>query len=281
MIRGINIAPGFRPTADFEAQFTLLDALNVSVCRMHLTDYLSGWSLNRPALDSLLTAAQKHGKRLILTIPSTLNIEQTLFVWTQILENFCYHPAIFSYGLVNEPRYAPYFGNQWAAFSKVLVALVRYFDKTTPINVEEYAAGQWALIDDPGVIYETHHYAPYPFTHQGVDPTKPVGPVYPGTRAYDDYYGRDVVWDRQQLFAHFSAIKKWSDDNKAPIMIGEFSVTDQAQGDTTWIQDSVDAFEHYGFDWMWHCWYGNSGDGFRHWEATGNRLKALGNSFAP
>jgi len=181
-----------------------------------------------------------------------------LFVWEKIAQRFKGNPTIWAYDLMNEPlqnKPSPPGVMDWFALQEAAARAVRKIDPDTTILIE---ADQW---DSPeaftwmrpvwvtNVVYETHMYWPYEYTHQGFERpwnTPADRPPYPGTF-------NERPFDRAALIRHLAPVREFQRAYGAKIFVGEFSVTRWAPGAARYLSDVIGLFEEYGWDWTYHA----------------------------
>jgi hypothetical protein len=179
-------------------------------------------------------------------------------VWEGIARRFRGHPALYAYDLMNEPLQlhpSPAGVGDWFAAQEAAARAVRLIDADTPILIEADGwdspeAFTWMRpVWVPNVIYETHMYWPYEYTHQGVDRpwvTPEDRPAYPGT-----FNGRPL--DRAALARRLAPVREFQRAYGARILVGEFSVARWAPGAAQYLTDCISLFEDYGWDWIYHA----------------------------
>jgi len=179
-------------------------------------------------------------------------------IWQDIARRFRGHPALWAYDLMNEPLQlhpSPPGVGDWFAAQEAAARAVRLIDADTPILIEvdgwdSPEAFAWMRpVWVPNVIYETHMYWPYEYTHQGVDRpwiAPEDRPAYPGT-----FNGRPL--DKEALARRLAPVREFQRAYGARIFVGEFSVARWAPGAAQYLTDCISLFEDYGWDWAYHA----------------------------
>jgi len=228
-----------------------------------------------------LHLAEKYGIQIILTVSDIVGrridvmyaagdgggFEKELTrVWTVLAREFGSHPNLLGFDLLNEPN-----GKEEARWTKetlpALVKTVRAIDTNTYLVIEP---SPWALpwgfesfrpIADAKVAYSLHHYMPHTYTHQGIggyDKPEYRGKAYPGLLKK---FPSDppMYWGKAQLEETLLAAAAFQKASGAPMFVGEFSAARWAPGAAAWVRDSIELFEKYGMDWVFHCYWGWNG----------------------
>lgn len=176
-------------------------------------------------------------------------------VWRKIAARFRGHPAVWAYGLMNEPvqnRPSPPGVPDWWHAQKRAAEAVREIDPRTPVLI---ACDQWNSPEGfawmepvwvPGVIYEVHVYWPHEYTHQGFEKPWEQKITYPGT-----FNERPL--DRDALARQLAPVREFQRAYGARIYVGEFSVVRWAPGADRYLSDAIALFEDYGWDWTYHA----------------------------
>ena len=236
---------------------------------------LAPYTANLATLDAALPLARAAGLKIVLCAAETYGWSPALFqgsaaelaiyrehlatFWTAIARRYLNEPAIVAYDLLNEPA-TDYF-SQGAWYDNVLpaaIAAVRRVNPSIWLMVEsEYwgQAGNFAdmpLINDPYVIYSFHMYAPASFTSQGIANYIGYTATYPGPNSV---FGTSpyAFWDKETLRAAMQTEINFSlahPDKR--IMVGEFGALRWADGADRWLNDCIELFEEYGWDWCNH-----------------------------
>ena len=236
---------------------------------------LAPYTVNLATLDAALPLARAAGLKIVLCAAETYGWSPALFqgsatelaiyrehlatFWTAIAQRYLNEPAIIAYDLLNEPA-TDYF-SQGAWYDNVLpaaIAAVRRVNPSIWLMVEsEYwgQAGNFAdmpLTDDPYVIYSFHMYAPASFTSQGIANYIGYTATYPGPNSV---FGTSpyAFWDKETLRGAMQTEINFSlahPDKR--IMVGEFGALRWADGADRWMNDCIELFEEYGWDWCNH-----------------------------
>jgi len=183
-------------------------------------------------------------------------IEEFLEIWRRIATRFKGHPALYGYGLINEPKQDRKSRIDYWELQKRAAEEIRKIDPETPIYVtsnqrsSQYAFNSLSPLALKNIIYEVHSYDPFAYTHTPyTEKDRKEGkayPPYPGI-----FYG--AMWDRDSLRSRFKAVRDFQLRHKAKIYVGEFSTRASAPGGDRYLADSISAFEEYGWDWTYHA----------------------------
>ena len=179
-----------------------------------------------------------------------------LDTWKRIAARYKDNPVIYGYDLVNEPdQRGPAKYNYWTLQFDAAKA-IREIDPETPIIVESnnwcspLSYDEFSPMPLKNIIYEIHMYHPGPYTHQGV-----------GDQAYITEYPRRVLprtVTKEELRRALQPAIDFQKKYNARMFVGEFSVTAWAPGGAAYLQDLIELFEEYRWDWTYHA--------FREWE---------------
>jgi len=170
--------------------------------------------------------------------------------------------VIAGYDLLNEPatpRGPPEGPSDWNHLVAVLVRTIRATGDRHTIIVEPTAThgpqGEYIsrvqslrflqLPADARIVVSPHTYQPHAFTHQGAE-GNPKGVRYPGKVG-------EREWNRDALRESLQVIRRFQEENKVPILIGEFSASRFAGPDgEAYLKDLIGLFEGYGWSWAYH-----------------------------
>ena len=178
------------------------------------------------------------------------NMSKTVKLWETVAARYRDRDIIAGYDLLNEPKPLNPKDNPWPEMAQHLVEVIREVDPDTPIIVEWFLTLPFAVYGK-NIIYSFHFYDPWEYTHSQVSFAHSFTNLcYPG--AIDGLW-----WDKEQLRNVLRPYLEFQKQNRARIFIGEFSVAAWAPGGAQYLQDCVDLFEEYGWDWTYHA--------FREW----------------
>jgi aryl-phospho-beta-D-glucosidase BglC (GH1 family) len=295
-LRGVMSATSFR-LQDFED----MKKININLVRWQLTT--GQWGKVDTDLDLyvydrwleakldetqlVLDAALANGIKIVIdlhTPPGGRTRDRTLRIflepkyqdnfvalWEKIARRFAGHPALWAYDLINEPlqmRPSPPGVTDYLGTQERAARAVRAIDPTTAISI---TCDQWSApdafaflkpIDVPNVIYQVHMYWPGEFTHQGVfnawgvengDATL----AYPGV-----LNGRSL--DKEALRRRLQPVREFQRAYGVHIYVGEFGTIRWSPGGARYLDDCIELFEEYGWDWSYHAFREWPGWSFEH-----------------
>lgn len=277
-----------------EEDFVELEKWNVNLVRwqitrnwgqsnqnLDLTDYDRWMEQELNDLDRAADAAYRHGIMLVIDIHSppggrlpnnTIRMflekpyqDHFIELWEKIALRYRWHPAIWAYDLINEPvqlQPSPEGVNNWLDTQIAAARAIRAIDPDTAISitVDSWSSPnnfKWlAPVDIPNVIYQVHMYQPHEYTHQGVNNN---WGAQSKTRELIAYPGEinGEPFDAETLRQALEPVRQFQLDANAHIYVGEFSAVRWAPGASEYLQDLIDIFEEYGWDWTYHA--------FREW----------------
>lgn len=210
-------------------------------------------------LDSLMPHLERNGIKVVIAFSKIPGAKRTNYAsvnlknssdfgalekaWKKVASHYRKNPNIYGYDLLNEP--AGIDADDWNRVAEELVKAIRTVDPDTlVINpfVTRFFPGE-------NMVYSPHIYQPHTLTHQGVA-ERGVAWKYPG-------YINGVYWDKEQLRVTLKPFIDFQQKYNARIYIGEFSCIAWAEGRDRYIQDCIELFEEYGWDWTYHA--------FREW----------------
>lgn len=184
-----------------------------------------------------------------LTSDST-NLELLEKTWRKLAAHYRGNEMIYGYDLLNEPKPEDPTKNPWPEMAQRLVEVIREVDPDTPIIVEWFLTLPFP-VSGKNLIYSFHFYSPGEYTHNQVSSVhSATNWRYPGAI-------NGLWWDKEQLRNVLRPYLEFQKQHQVRIFIGEFSVVAWAPGGAQYLQDCVDLFEEYGWDWTYHA--------FREW----------------
>ena len=186
-------------------------------------------------------------------------------LWKMVARHYKDEPIVVGYDLYNEPVQTNQVKYDYLYCQYEAAKAIREIDAEKPIII---AANNWSSaaafnylkpLPLKNLIYQGHMYEPGSFTHQGVGwenmkkildgKQKLMG--YPGW--FDNFY-----YDKKELRKILKPIRDFQLKYGARIYMGEFSAIRFAPGAAQYIQDLIEIFEEYGWDWSYHAfreWY--------------------------
>ncbi|MBR4416099.1 MAG: cellulase family glycosylhydrolase, partial [Victivallales bacterium] len=186
-------------------------------------------------------------------------------LWRMVARHYKDEPIVVGYDLYNEPVQTNQVKYDYLYCQYEAAKAIREIDSEKPIII---AANNWSSaaafnylkpLPLKNLIYQGHMYEPGSFTHQGVGwenmkkildgKQKLMG--YPGW--FDNFY-----YDKKELRKILKPIRDFQLKYDARIYMGEFSAIRFAPGAAQYIQDLIEIFEEYGWDWSYHAfreWY--------------------------
>jgi len=191
---------------------------------------------------------------------------QDIFIatWKKLAYKYKNTKVICYYDLLNEPVETQIPEGKdilnWRELALKTSKEIRKIDPNKPIVIEPAPwanPGALELFEpfDPkeisNVLYSVHMYMPPTFTHQGIYST--IQWVYPGMI-------NGKYWNKEQLRESLRVVRKFANDHRVPIYIGEFGSIRWAPQNSTYryLKDCIEIFEEEGWGWAYHA--------FREWD---------------
>lgn len=171
--------------------------------------------------------------------------KETLNLWDKLISEFKNEPALIGFDIINEPVLGKKPANILVNFYKDAIKRIRAIDKKHTIFLE---GSLWAqrieflkdLIEE-NISISIHTYQPLDFTFNFV-------PFYtfPGKISNEH-------WDKDKMRKYLEPYFLFSENNKVSIFVGEFGINWKGgfRGELTWLQDILEAFEEFGFDYTY------------------------------
>ena len=179
-------------------------------------------------------------------------------VWKKIALRYRGNETIWGFDLLNEP-----FDNDtaedcrdWNILSFDAAQAIRDIDPNRTLIVECAQFGNaydftfFRPLPLDRVVYSFHMYAPFEFTHQGVQGLT-AAYAYPGKVGAD-------MWDRAALRQAMSPAAEFARKWRVQMYVGEFGAARWAKGADAYLADLISIFEEYRWDWTFHS--------FREWQ---------------
>ena len=188
--------------------------------------------------------------------------------WRKIAKRFKGNPAVWGYDLINEPVQMRPAEFDYRNLQRMAAEAIRDIDPDTPIIFE---SNLWDAADTfrslrplemSNVIYQVHMYQPLGFTHQfsGNDI------AYPGKVG-------NAAWNKEMIRKHLQPVRDFQLRHNARIYVGEFSAIAWAPGAEKYLNDCIEIFEEYGWDWTYHAFREWDGWSVEHEAASPSDLK--------
>lgn len=142
----------------------------------------------------------------------------------------------------------------WPATLRRIIEVIRAKDPLRWIGVTPGPGGTplgyvgFAPLPYKRIIYNAHMYLPHRFTHQGLN-NLPLGASYPGMVG-------GAYWDKGALERQLEPLKRFKDNYRVPVWIGEFSAARWGKGSENYLEDLVSIFEKNGFGWCYFAYNG-------------------------
>ncbi len=255
-----------RYDADDIAAFRALgiDALRLPVTFEHLAGSAPNYTLDtsNPAfglIDNAIEWAANNNMKLIIDMHhgvTTLTdanyqteLPRLVAIWEQIIALYGdLDPERYFFEVYNEPHAIS--NDNFRIVAQALVDVIRDAGYTHSVIVGASGyngAGElltFTPLDDADIIYTFHFYDPYLFTHQQMSWTNtPFLPV----RAFP------IGSDEEDVSALINAAGEWSAFYNAPVVVGEFGVTNEATETSRciWITLVTELFGDNGLPWFY------------------------------
>jgi hypothetical protein len=189
------------------------------------------------------------------------NLALLIKCWKQVAEICKERDQVIWFDLLNEPvdslfvHKTPSYAPALPEWMQKTIDAIRTLDRRHPIVVEPgpgmlcWGFTGFPALKDPvmPVIYSVHMYQPVIYTHQGIhDPV-----IYPWPGRFNDHGGG--FWDKKRLEEELAPAIEFQKLHHARIYVGEFSAARWAPNAADYLQDCIDIFEKYGWDWNYHA----------------------------
>ncbi len=253
-----------------EDAFKTLHAWNANLIRMQIgigtknlnsiDDWFVALEQRLVEVDRVLALCRKYGLKMVIdlhggpgckatkyasnVVPADYDTTNLKCAWRKITTRYREDPTIYGYDILNEPACAP---ETWDRVFRDVVKEIRKIDRTTPVITESIK--YW--YPDENVIYSPHYYSPHTLTHFGVGGIGRVRWSY-NNWINGEFWNKDRIREALEPFVRFQL-----EHPGARIYIGEFSCILWAKGADGYINDCVELFDEYGWDWTYHA--------FREW----------------
>lgn len=253
-----------------EDAFKTLYDWNVNLIRMQIgistksattvEDWFSALEKKLIEVDRVLGLCRKYGLKMAIdlhggpgckatkyasnVVPNDYDTTDLKRAWRMIASRYCEDPSIYGYDILNEPACAP---ETWDRVFRDVVKEIRTIDRKTPVITETVKF--W--YPDENVIYSPHYYSPHTLTHFG------VGGIGRIRWSYNNWINGEF-WNKDRIREALAPFIRFQEKHpEARIFIGEFSCILWSKGADGYVNDCVELFDEYGWDWTYHA--------FREW----------------
>lgn len=171
--------------------------------------------------------------------------QRTYKLWEIIADRYKHAPSLYAYDILNEPV----LGNKNISilknFYENCVKHIRGIDKKTLIFLEGALWAQQIGFLEPllkeNIGASIHAYQPLNYAFNFTPFQK-----YPGKID-------GVFWNKKRLFEHLKPYYNFAVKNKVKMFAGEFGINWRGGhfGETAWLNDMLDIFDDFGFDYTY------------------------------
>ncbi len=181
--------------------------------------------------------------------------EQIRDIWVRIAERYKGNQTVYAFELWNEGKIRAQVKPglpDYPAFMEMLARAVNQTDsdRTMIVQPEEwwgvYGFHKLRPLDAKNIVYSLHYYAPFSLTHQNLTGKEPNRFGYPGM--VDGVY-----WDKETMRKEMQPAVEFCRAYNIQIHVTEFSCIRWAPGADRWINDAIELFEEFGWDWRFHA----------------------------
>lgn len=200
----------------------------------------------------------RYANREMAMFHETRYAEYFVELWKKIALRFRNNPAVWGYGLINEPNQKRFAKHDFQTLQKQAAEAIRKIDPVRSIifaaNLSNSPDTFHLLqpVDLLNIIYEVHMYQPFQFTHQRV--YSKDGKLRPGEKpvAYPGLINGEE-FDQPKLRQILQPVRDFQLRYGARIYVGEFSAITWAPGAAQYLRDLIEIFEDYHWDWSYHA----------------------------
>jgi len=156
----------------------------------------------------------------------------------------------------------PQIPHHWAEWAQAIIAAVRQISEV-PIVVQVGPGGlcggfsTFPRLAGTNLVYSLHNYQPHSYTHQGITQLAGTDLAHPYAPTAQGWPGRfsanGEVWNKERLRQEFKPVIDFAQKNHVRIYVGEFGVARWAKNAAAYLQDNLELFEEYGWDWTNHA----------------------------
>jgi hypothetical protein len=260
---------GFSDPGDTSTQsMTAMAATGANLARQFLTLDQSGdsYSINETSfdeLDAVIAAGAHLGFKVVICFSPPDNSYFTNSAlqasidanWQIVAKKYLSNLTVAGYDLINEPI-SPDPGGvaAWTTLASQWITDIRSIDpdhviifEPTPGGVPDAFTGLKPL-PFGNIVYSTHMYEPYQFTHQGL--------LFSTSMSYPTTNSTIGAVDKATVSSALQPIRDFVTAYGLPVYVGEFSAVRWAPSDSSnaYVADLISLFEAEGYSWTYHAW---------------------------
>jgi len=181
-------------------------------------------------------------------------------IWEKIARRYKGAKNIYGFELLNESPVRLEKQEDTPDYEEMMERIALAINKIDPertiiVQPEEY----WGIrafetmrpINARNVVYAPHFYSPFPFTHQMIG-GNPYPVPYPGKVGSRE-------WNKELLRRDLQPARDFQQAYNVHMIVSEFGAIAAAPGREQWVNDAIEIFEEYDWDWMFHAaeeWWG-------------------------
>lgn len=181
-------------------------------------------------------------------------------IWEKIARRYKGAKNIYGFELLNESpvriEKQPGYPDYEEMMERIALAINKIDpERTIIVQPEEYwgvrAFETMRPINARNVVYAPHFYSPFAFSHQMIG-GNPYPVPYPGKVGSRE-------WNKELLRRDLQPARDFQKAYNVHMIVSEFGAIAAAPGREQWVNDSIEIFEEYGWDWMFHAaeeWWG-------------------------
>ncbi len=195
------------------------------------------------------------------------NLKLMIKCWQQIAEMCKNRKQTIWYDIFNEPLNwddMPNSPKKWPSWAQQITDAIREIDQQHAIVIEPGPGGLcWGFknfkpISGKNIIYSIHQYQPHQYTHQGIQALKgtDLAKSYIKTqRTWPGIFGDSGggIWNKARIEEELKPAIDFQKKYKVKIYVGEFGVARWAPNADKYLQDCINIFEKYNWNWTLHA----------------------------
>lgn len=176
-------------------------------------------------------------------------------IWARIAERYKGNRTVYAFELWNESQLRTQVTPGCPDYVELTGMIARAINQTDPertiiVQPEEwwgvYAFGKLRPVNAKNIVYSLHYYAPFALTHQNLSGKQPNTAGYPGMIT-------NIYWDKEMMRKELQPVIEFCRAYNVHVHVTEFSCIRWAPGADRWINDAIELFEEFGWDWSFHA----------------------------